>query len=127
MDQLWNQLDQIQEAKKTLKKSIEIKSKQYPGWIIYKEDESYLLRKDPNQAVRFEKDAVIFGFLHPGAVNKDYIEILKTDENNYPVEYIIDQKTKVTIDSLSLVPIVLDFSFPANTVFFNHHEELYIT
>jgi transposase len=30
VDQLWNQLDHIQEAKKTLKKSIEIESKQYP-------------------------------------------------------------------------------------------------
>ncbi|MFO7558515.1 MAG: IS110 family transposase [Desulfobacterales bacterium] len=29
-DQLWSQLDQIQEAKKTLKKSIETESKQYP-------------------------------------------------------------------------------------------------
>ena len=74
-----------------------IDHKRYPGKMLFDENNSYLFRPEPDQAVVYpDENQVIYGFLPGSAViNDDYnsginITVSKKDGIGFPLEYEVE-------------------------------------
>ena len=105
---------------------ITIDNKRYPGKILYTQTDSYLFRPNPNQAVVFPQQEVIYGFVPPAAaLSHADVTIIKRAENGFPVKYSVNNRSIVTFSGISYSEPGINFSFPKDTHYFNQEEMIF--
>ena len=91
-----------------LKGALSIDGKEYPAEFYYDADQAILLRKNPEQCIRFGPDKVLFGFLPPWDKRA---EILEKNSEGMPLRYRImteeGEESEIVIEK----PSAKEFTF----------------